>query len=90
MIGDVSVPAGAYTLWSTYSAEGGTLIINSQTGQWGTAHDPEQDFARIPMDESALSDPVERFTISIDDTDAGGALNLDWDRRRYSVEFTVQ
>jgi hypothetical protein len=90
MLGNVEVPAGAYTLWSTYTPEGGVLIVNSQTGQWGTAYDETQDFARIPMVESALGQPVERFTISIDNTGDGGALNLDWDRRRYRVDFTVQ
>ena len=34
--GDVVVPAGTYTLWTIPTEGGATLIINTQTDQWGT------------------------------------------------------
>ena len=70
--------------------EGGTLVINSQTGQWGTSYDESQDFARIEMNREELPEVVERFTIAVEETDGGGVLSLTWDRARYSVPFTVR
>ena len=89
MISGSHVPAGAYTLWTLFTESGQHLIVNSQTGQWGTQYDESQDLVRIPLTESGLGMPVERFTISIEDSDMGGTLNLDWDATRYSVDFMV-
>jgi hypothetical protein len=90
VIGDAEVPAGAYTLWSIYTAESATLIINSQTGQWGTAYDEAQDFARVEMSARGLEEPMERFTISIEPTEDGGILQLNWDRTRFTVPMRVR
>lgn len=90
LIGDAEVPAGDYTLWSIYTPESATLIINSQTGQWGTAYDETQDFVRVPMSRETLDEPTERFTISVEPTGEGGILRLSWDRTRYSVSMRVR
>lgn len=90
IIGEVEVPAGSYTLWSTYAAESAMLIINSQTGQWGTQYDAAQDFVRVPMTAEGLEEPVDRFTISIEPTEDGGILQLSWDRTRFTVPMRVR
>lgn len=90
MIRNVRVPRGSYTLWSTYNADGGTLVINRQTGIWGTAYDSTHNFARIPMDRAELAEPVERYTMAIDSTPDGGVLRLAWDRAQYSVPLAVR
>lgn len=90
MIRNVRVPRGSYTLWSTYNARGGTLVINRQTGIWGTAYDSTHNLARIPLDEAELAEPVERFTMAIDPTPDGGVLTLAWDRTQYSVPLAVR
>src|SRR5215470_13281879 len=65
-ISGTKVPAGKYTLW-TLPAEGAwKLIINKQTGQWGTKYDESQDLARIDMKKTSLPQTVEQFTISFD------------------------
>lgn len=90
VIEGTSIPAGTYTLWTTFTADSQTLIINSQTGQWGTQYDSSQDFARVPMTMSSAPAFSERFTFSADETDGGGQLNLDWDNTRFSVQFSVE
>ena len=87
-IGGVKVPAGKYTLY-TLPAEGTwKLIINKQTGQWGTKYDESQDLARVDMKKSALPQPMEQFTISFDKKNENTAnLNLDWENTRVSVEI---
>ncbi|MEE8521943.1 MAG: DUF2911 domain-containing protein [Gemmatimonadota bacterium] len=89
MIGGVLIPAGAYTLWSTYTASSAQLIINSQTGQWGTSYDADQDLVRIDMEATTLSDTVERFTISIEQTADGGVLQLSWDAMQFYVPIVA-
>jgi hypothetical protein len=90
VIGGTTVPAGKYTLWTLPRANGAQLIINSQTGQWGTDYDPKRDFARVDLKTTMLTTPVERFTIGIDPAGNGGVLRLSWDDRTYSVPFTVK
>jgi hypothetical protein len=89
MIGGTHLPAGKYTLWTLPSETGSKLIINSQTGQWGTDYDPKRDFARVDLTTRTLDTPVEQFTISVAPAGQGGVLKLAWDRTEFSVPFTV-
>lgn len=84
-IGGALVPAGEYTLYSLYTPDSAQLIINRQTGQWGTVYNRAMDLARVNMTRDSLAQPVERFTISIVPTADGGRLQLTWDRTRFSV-----
>jgi hypothetical protein len=90
MFGNVEVPAGFYTLWTIPSPDGWKLVVNSETGQWGTAHKPEKDLYTIDMTRGAPPEPVERFTIGVDPGPQGGVIHLDWDTTRASVAFTVK
>ena len=89
-IGGVSVPAGEYTLYFFHPADGSAkLIINKQTGQWGTNYDEKQDLGRADLKMEKLSSPVEQLTISIDSQGTGaGALKIAWDDRAYTVPVT--
>ena len=78
-IGGASVPAGKYTLYTLPSEGTWKLIINKQTGQWGTAYDEKQDLARVEMKVSNHASPTEQFTIGFDQTSTTSAvLKLDW------------
>jgi len=86
-IGGTTVPAGSYTLFSLPGQSSWKLIINKQTGQWGTNYDQSQDLARVNMTVSALPQSVEQFTIGLDKTGSDAAnLNLDWEKTRASVD----
>ena len=92
-IGGTTVPAGSYTLWTIPSRTGGwQLVINRQTGQWGTAYDASQDFARIPMTVNATAaNGPEHFLISIEPTGATtGRLRMTWSDIDVSVPLTVK
>lgn len=79
-IGGVHVPAGTYTLWTIPNPDGWILILNRQTGQWGTMYDSAQDLARIPMQVRRRATPEERFTIRFEPQGEGRALLvLAWD-----------
>ena len=84
-IGGRKVPAGSYTLYTLPSAGTWKLIVNKQTGQWGTVYDEKQDLARIDMKSSKLPSAVEQFTIGFEKSGSGANLNLDWENTRQSV-----
>lgn len=85
-IGGTNVPAGKYTLWTLPTESEWKLIINKQTGQWGTEYDQSQDLARVNMQKTMLSQPVEQFTISWDKkSDDSANLVLEWEKTRVSV-----
>jgi len=85
IMGGTRIPAGSYSLWTTFTPDEATLIVNSETGQWGTAYNAEHDFARLPLEKETLPEPVERFTFAVDPTDDGIVLGLSWDRTRFSI-----
>jgi hypothetical protein len=87
--GDVTVPAGFYSLFTIPGSGEWTLIVNGETGQTGTAHKPDRDLYRIPMKVSALPQPVERFTIGAAAEGNGGVLYMEWDKTRAAAPFTV-
>ncbi len=89
MAGGTRIPAGAYTLWIVPTEQGDTLLINSQTGQWGTQHDGSKDMYRLPLRRSALDGPLERYTIRVEPGSAGGMIHFEWENRRMTMEFRV-
>ena len=85
------VPAGSYSLFTLPEENGAKLIINKQTGQWGTRYDEKQDLARVDLKKNTLSQPVEQFTIALEKSEAGGGeLKLTWENVSYSTVFSVQ
>jgi hypothetical protein len=90
MFGDKLVPAGKYTLWTLPTPTGAKLIINSQTGQWGTDYDAAKDFARLDLVTKQLPMPVDQFTIAVVPQGSGGTLQMMWDTTLYSIPFTIK
>ncbi len=88
--GTTVVPAGTYTLYTIPRQDGWTLLVNAQTGQWGTTHDPARDLYRIAMRVGALAQAVEQFTIVVAPEGRGGVLRLQWDATEASIPFTVR
>jgi hypothetical protein len=90
-VGGVTIPTGMYTLWTVPSRNAGwKLVVNRQTGQWGTVYDPSQDLARIDLRTETVATPVEQFTISIEPQGDGGVLAMAWDRTRAWVPIAVK
>jgi hypothetical protein len=85
MIGSLHVPAGKYTLYTIPGPKEWTLIVNKQTGQWGTKYDEKQDLGRVKMKvASPLKKPVETFAIGIDKT-----LSFTWDTTKAWIPVVV-
>lgn len=90
VFGNVTVPAGVYTIYTLPSAAAWKLIINRQTEQWGTLYDAAQDLAKIDMKVGQLPATLEMMVIKIEPQGNGGVLKVQWDRTEASVAFTVK
>jgi hypothetical protein len=90
VFGGKVVPAGKYTLWTLPTPSGAKLIINSETGQWGTDYHADKDFARLDLTGNQLAQPVEQFVIAIQPQGPGGVLRLAWDDREYLIPFIAK
>lgn len=84
------IPAGSYTLWMLPEPSGTKLIVNRQTGQWGTDYDSSKDLVRLDLRCDTLPKSVENFTIGIAPRDSGGVMTLSWDWAEFELPFTVK
>ena len=92
MIGTLLVPKGDYTVYIDLSDPANwVLIINKQTGQWGTIYDAHQDLGRVKMKMEKPAALVETLKYTIKDLGKGKAkLSLAWENLCGSVSFTVK
>ncbi len=89
--GEVSVPAGTYTLFTKIEENGKwELIVNTQTKQWGTAYDGSKDLVRIPLTVSKDEPVVETMEITVTPAGKGGQLAITWDSYKAVAGFQVK
>jgi Protein of unknown function (DUF2911) len=87
MLGDATIPAGSYTLYTVPSETGASkLAISTNVGKWGVPVDETHDLARVDMAKSTLDAPVDQLTLAIEKgKDGDGLLTIKW----ATTEFTV-
>lgn len=80
VFGTLLVPAGTHTIYSLPSTGEWQLILNKQTGQWGTVYDPAQDLGRVPMKSKPMTAPQEVMSLSFEHTTANSTeLHVRWE-----------
>jgi hypothetical protein len=84
-VNGTKVPAGDYTLYTLPSANGWKLIINKQTGQWGTEYDQSKDLARIDMNVAKTPAPVEQMEMKLEPKGGDVVLHVIWETTDASV-----
>jgi hypothetical protein len=90
-LGGLKVPQGDYSLYVDISdPDNWVLVVNKQTGQWGTKYDKSQDLGRVKMTMSKPLAPVEDLKYSIADLGGTtGKLSLEWENHSASVLIAV-
>jgi len=90
-IGGLAVPKGDYTLYVDVSdPDNWVLIVNKQTGQWGTVYDKAQDLGRVKMSMTKPLAMVENLKYTL--TALGGTtgkLTIEWENHSASVLIAV-
>jgi DNA-binding TFAR19-related protein (PDSD5 family) len=67
------------------------VIINAQTGQWGTTYDAKRDIARVRAKRRSLKDAVERLTIELVSTGKQKSeLRLSWEKTLVVLPIQIQ
>jgi hypothetical protein len=89
-MGSLTLAPGMYSLWVQHTRTGTFLIVNKQTGQWGTQYDAAQDLGKVALTMAPTPSHVEEFTIAVKALGATrGALELSWGSQMASAPFTV-
>ena len=89
-LGTMNLAPGMYTIWVQHTRQGTFLIVNKQTGQWGTQYDATQDVGRVEMQSAAAPSHVEEMSIVVRALNATrGTLELSWGDRVMRLPFTV-
>jgi hypothetical protein len=90
-IGTVEVPAGTYTIYTLPNAQQWLLIINKQTGQWGTEYSESKDLGRTPMQGKTLPASQENMSISFEHTKGDSTeLHVKWGTTDEYVDVQAQ
>ena len=89
--GGTTVPPGMYSLFVQHTRNGTFLIVNKQTGQWGTVYNPALDVVRIPMTLTDVSQFVEELTVTVRALGGpNGAIEFAWGPKVASAKFVAQ
>jgi hypothetical protein len=92
VIGETTIPAGAYTLYMVPMESGASkLAFSTKLGGWGVPVDESKDLARVDLKKEPLDKTVDQFTMAVAANPAGGGiLKLMWENAQFSVAFTVK
>lgn len=81
-IGKLAVPKGTYTLYVMPTSDKEfELIVNKQTGQWGTEYSQGNDLGRVKMNVKAAPALIEAYKMTLTDK----SLTLEWENTIASV-----
>lgn len=91
MIGDLTVPAGTYTLFVDISDPAQwTLVVSKAVGEWGLDYDKTKDLGRVKMKMTKPAALVENLKWTIKPTMGNeGTFTLEWENESGSVPIMV-
>lgn len=90
VFGTLLVPPGTHTIYSLPNKDNWQLIINNETGQWGTEYKPEMDLGRVPMQAKEMTAPQEVMSLSFENTTSTSTeLHVRWDTTDRYVTITA-
>lgn len=78
------LPAGKYSLYTIPDETQTVVIFNKDWNQWGTKYDESRDALRITVPTFTSDDPVEQFTIDLDES---GAACLTWGKTLFTFHI---
>ncbi len=99
-LGSLALPRGDYSLFLLHTAAGvWQLIVNSQTAQWGTDHNPARDIGRVTLATKEMRDNEETLSIYLVPSsprpqsgyaDLSGVLRVRWGTTELSAPWGVK
>ncbi len=92
-IGGAAVPTGAYSLYTIRTGGQYFLIINTNTGQWGTEYVVDKDLVRVALAVRTLHEAQESLQIALVPPALGpatGALTISWGTLHLATTWAVR
>ena len=93
VIGGADVPAGNYSLYTIRQNGQYFLIINNNTGQWGTEYDATKDLVRVPLrmrQRSEVQESLQIVMVPADNQSARGVLAISWGRLELTADWSAK
>jgi hypothetical protein len=85
-VGDKTLKAGTYSLYSIPNKDKWTIIFNSKLDTWGAyEYDESKDVARIDVTPGKSDEEVEAFTIAFDGKGGTGDMVIAWESTMIKV-----
>jgi hypothetical protein len=88
-IGDKTVEAGKYTLYTIPEPGNWQFLLNKQTGQWGVIYDEQQEMLRAAMETRKMPETFEQLVIAVEETSSGGVIVIRWDDVESRMRFDL-
>jgi Protein of unknown function (DUF2911) len=91
-VGDKSIAAGKYSIWTIPQKDSWTVIFNKEVPDWGVswggvaARNAKEDAAQVVVPVEKLAAPQEKLSIDAQNN----TLNISWDMTKVSVPITVE
>lgn len=92
-IGGSPVPVGSYSLYTIRQGQQYFLIVNKNTGQWGTEYDATKDLVRIPLRAKTNAEVRESLQIAMvpaSEPPAHGVLTIAWGKLELSADWSLR
>ena len=92
-IGGLAVPKGAYSLYTIRQGGKYFLIINTNTGQWGTEYDQARDLGRVELRARTTAEVTESLAIAFVPPAQGparGTMTIAWGKLHLSTEWALR
>ena len=77
-VADTPIEAGTYSLWAIPGPAQWQVILNEETGQWGTQYNDGLDVARVEVPIRVQPETVENFKIYFEEQSSGTDMILSW------------
>ena len=74
-----------YSLWTIPGEDYWTIILNSETGQWGTNYDETKDYLKVKVPASKVTSTREQLQISFSEVADGIDMKIAWENTEVIV-----
>jgi hypothetical protein len=88
-IAGTPIQAGTYSLWTIPGPGNWQVVINQESGQWGTEYNDGKDLARIEVPIRIKTPVTENFTIYFEEKENGANMILSWDQTEAVIPITA-
>jgi hypothetical protein len=84
-----AVQPGTYSLWTIPEQSSWKVILNKETGQWGTNYNDGQDFLKGEVPARTSTKTEELFKIYFEEKPNGADMILSWDQTEAIVPIQL-